>query len=78
MKCIVYQVIVIKPQRDLNIDLLCPTQLEYNSNKQAKKEDFRSISCLSPKKVITLSRRTPTQGHPTFDSPKVLRLLLCD
>ena len=59
MKCIVYQMIVIKPQRDLNIDLLCPTQLEYNSNEQAKKEDFRLISCISPKKVITLSCRTP-------------------
>lgn len=78
MKCIVYQMIVIKPQRDLNIDLLCPTQLEYNSNEQAKKEDFRSISCISPKKVITLSCRTPVQAHSTFDSPKVLRLLLCD
>lgn len=32
--------IVIKPQRDLNIDLLCPTQLEYNSNEQAKKGGF--------------------------------------
>ena len=33
---------------------------------------------ISPKKVITLSRRTPTQAHPTLDSPKVLGLLLCD
>ncbi len=65
-------------QKGLETNPHSPTQLEYNSNEQAKKEDFRSISCISPKKVITLSRRTPTQAHPTFDSPKVLRLLLCD
>lgn len=78
MKCIVYQMIVIKPQRDLNIDLLCPTQLEYNSNEQAKKEDFRSISCLSPKKVINLSRRTPVPAHSNSDSTQVWHLFLCD
>ena len=78
MKYAVFQPIAISLQRRLNTDSLCPTQLEYNSNEQAKKEDFRSISCISPKKVITLSCRTPTQAHSTFDSPKVLRLLLCD
>ena len=40
-------------------------------------DDVHVKSLVYLRKVISLSRRTPTQVYSTFDSPKVLRLLLC-